>query len=415
VFGVAVERPNVRQEILVHHPAQIERGREFPIATRGVVVDFLRPRIDDGLALGVRHEADFSARKCLAHQLRELACARVHRRDVVNVAPQGARRRGHQTEQRVDRVRHRHERDACVLADEALVRASLRRRVDHLGQVVAGAAARLREGADQPREADAPKVDALLLFAVGELPVVAREVAAELFAIQLVASVHRRRHRPLRLADLARALFAGEIGQAVDRDAAREQERDLLSVPTRLIVRHFQQVQRPRHVDFVRGLGREFRSRGEQRGEVKDGVNLELADQSFEQVPIQDIADDGRATPLRDRRIDLLDVEREHLVAPELRQFVDEAMPHLSVRSRDQHNRLSSHGRFVAPLVDDRERLTTWRVRVGDDQRRRAGRTSLAAGVAANAALRHGTERTPRSCAADYKKNRPGDPPHERQ
>ena len=71
----------------------------------------------------------------------------------------------------------------------------LRGSVDHLRRVVARAAARLREGGDQPGEADRPEVDPARL-ARGQLPVVTREVAPEVLAVELVAAVHRGRRKP---------------------------------------------------------------------------------------------------------------------------------------------------------------------------------------------------------------------------
>ena len=108
-----------------------------------------------------------------------------------------------QREQRLDAVRHRHERNARVRPHETRVRLAFRGGVNHLGRVVRRAARRHRHRRDQARKPDGAKVNAAADGIRRQLLVVMRVVVAELLAIQLVAPVHRRRMRELILANPA--------------------------------------------------------------------------------------------------------------------------------------------------------------------------------------------------------------------
>ena len=103
---------------------------------------------------------------------------RIERADVVGGARQSLTRRRGQRPQRLDAVRHGHERDARVGAHEAGVRLPFRGRMDHLRRIVGGPARRQRHRRDQSREAQAAEVDAAGGTLRGELLVVARVVAS---------------------------------------------------------------------------------------------------------------------------------------------------------------------------------------------------------------------------------------------
>ena len=60
-----------------------------------------------------------------------------------------------------------------------------------------------------------------------------------------------------------------------------------LAVPARLLGGQPQQVQRALDVDLVRGLGRELGPRRQERGQVEDRVDLELAREPLEQALVR--------------------------------------------------------------------------------------------------------------------------------
>src|SRR5574342_500978 len=75
----------------------------------------------------------------------------------------------------------------------------------------------------------------------------------ELFAIQLVAAVHRRRVRVLLLADAAGPPLRIEIGKAVGGNRRWVDEHHRTAVRFPLPLRELEQVERALHVDVMRG------------------------------------------------------------------------------------------------------------------------------------------------------------------
>ena len=91
--------------------------------------------------------------------------------------------------------------------------------MDHLGRVVGSAAGRQGVGAYKAREADGAEIERrmALIHRLGE-------IGTDQFTVQLVAAVHRRRHQPFGLAHRALLVLGRRGRQAVDGDAAREEE-----------------------------------------------------------------------------------------------------------------------------------------------------------------------------------------------
>src|SRR5258708_2833664 len=87
-----VAPPDVRRQVLLERPLEVVGRAESPVSPGAGVVDVLGPRVDDGLAARVRHERDPRVREGPAHEVDQLARARVERRDVVDRAAE--RRRG---------------------------------------------------------------------------------------------------------------------------------------------------------------------------------------------------------------------------------------------------------------------------------------------------------------------------------
>ena len=99
-----------------------------------------------------------------------------------------------------------------------------------------------------------------------------------------------------------------------------------MAMPARLLDGQLQQVQRALHVDLVGGLGHELRPRREQRGQVEDRVDLELAAEPVEQVAIEDVAREADRAPARQLGIERPDVEGQDVDGPALRDLVDQAV-----------------------------------------------------------------------------------------
>jgi len=145
------------------------------------------------------------------------------------------------------------------------------------------------------------------------------------------------------LADPARRALGREVGQPVDRDGAGEEERDRAAERPRLLDRQPEQVQRALDVDLVGGLRHELRARREQRRQVEDDRDLELALEPLEQVAVEDVADaHGGAAPRHLGR-ERAHVERQHVVGAGLGQPVDQAVPHLPAGTGHEHDGLARH------------------------------------------------------------------------
>jgi hypothetical protein len=83
--------------------------------------------------------------------------------------------------------------------------------------------------------------------------------------------------RELVFGDRAGARLGGQIRKTEGGDRRGIDERDRTAVRFTLVLRELEQVQRPLDVDMVRRDRRELGSGREQRRQVKDAVDLELA------------------------------------------------------------------------------------------------------------------------------------------
>src|SRR5207247_6664063 len=92
-----------------------------------------------------------------------------------------------------------------------------------------------------------------------------------------------------------------------------------------------EEVQRPLDVHLVRRLGDELRPGREERRQVEHGVDLELALEPREQVPVEDVPDRDRGAPAREVRVYLPEVEGQEGVGAGVREVVDEAVTDLAV------------------------------------------------------------------------------------
>ena len=83
-----------------------------------------------------------------------------------------------QQQQRLDRIRHRHERHPGIFADKAGIRYALGGMMDHLWAIIAGAAGGHRRRADETGETDTPKIHTAFFWPGGKLAIMMRVVAA---------------------------------------------------------------------------------------------------------------------------------------------------------------------------------------------------------------------------------------------
>ena len=175
--------------------------------------------------------------------------------DVVRRSRQAIGRSGCELQQRFDTVGHRHERDSRVGTHEARIRVALRGGVHHLRRIVRRAARRHGLSRNQPGKSHRAEIDSPARAFRCELLVVPRVVASELLAIQLVAAVHRRRKRPLVLADTARTGFGREIRQPVGGNRRRVHEDDRAPMRFGLALRELEEVERAFDVDLCAVTG----------------------------------------------------------------------------------------------------------------------------------------------------------------
>ena len=121
-----------------------------------------------------------------------------------------------------------------------------------------------------------------------------------------------------------------------------------MAMPARLLDGQLQQVQRPSDVDVVGGLGDELRPRGEDRGEMVDRMDLELAAEALEEVAIADVAREADRAPTRQLGVERTHVERHDVDGSALGESVDQAVCHLPARPGDQYHGPACH--VVSPL-----------------------------------------------------------------
>ena len=167
-----------------------------------------------------------------------------------------------QLQERFHAVGHRHERDARVRPHEARIGLAARRCVDHLRREVGRAPRGHRGRGDQPRQADAAEIDLARQCLGGELLVIAGVVTAQVLAVELVATVHRRRVVVVVLLDLARPRFHFQAGQAVRGNRRRVHEAHRPAVRFALALGELQEGHRPLDVDAVRRRRGELAARG---------------------------------------------------------------------------------------------------------------------------------------------------------
>src|SRR5437867_219113 len=267
----------------------------------------------------------------------------------VTDAPKRFPRSVREAEEAIDGVRHRHERDPRIFADEAGVGTSLRRRVNHLRRVIAGTTARQGKGRNQPGETNGPEVYAARPFP-RNLPVMARDASPEVLARQLGAAVHRKGLQPFVLADLAHLAFDRNIRPAVDRDRAGEEEPDRLAAGPGGRDGQLEQVHRALYVDLLCHLGDELGLSRKDRGQVKDDRDVGLSPQRVEQTAIKDIADPCCDAAARQLPGDWLQVEGDDVKRAERGQLMNEAVPYLATGSCHERE-LTRHARSPSRSV----------------------------------------------------------------
>ena len=223
--------------------------------------------------------------------------------------------------------------------------------MDHLGRVVAGAAARGRERRDQAGEPDRPEVDRPRRLVGRELAIVPGIVAAEVLGVELAAAVHRDRLHPRLLDDPARLPLGVEVREAVDGDRAGKEELHAPAVPAGLLGGQPQEPERSLDVDLVGRLGHELRARRQDGGEMEDRVDLELTAEPLQEVVVPDVARDADGAPVGDLRVERLDVERQDVrVRPGLGETVNEGLAHLPAHPGHEGHRSPRHTRDSDPL-----------------------------------------------------------------
>jgi hypothetical protein len=251
-------------------------------------------------------------------------------------------------EKGVDGVGHRHEGDPGVGAHEAGVGLAGGGGVDHLGGEVRGPARRDGEGRDEAGEADRAEVDLPGERLGRELLVVAGVVAAELLAVELVAAVHRRRIGEVVLLHPSGLRFHAEARHAVGRDRRRIHEDDRPPVRLALPLGELEHRHGPLDVHLVRRDRGELAPRGEERREVKYLVDLELGEDPFEELVVEDRARELPRHPGRDRGVEGLEVERDDGTGPVLGEPLDERVADFSAGPGEEDDRCAQHESLLA-------------------------------------------------------------------
>ena len=235
-------------------------------------------------------------------------------------------------------IGHRHERDLRVGPHEARVGLALRRRMEHLGAVVARAAHGHGVGRDDPREANRPEVHARRATVGIEQSVVPHVVAAHLLDGTLVQAVHRDGIAALILAhdpgrDLGRERF-----DAICRNRAREHEGHVVATPSRRFGGELEQRAAAHDVDRECELGIALPARGEQRRKVPDLADVMLGRQGLHELGIGDASAIGVGRCGGRLAVQFAEVDRHDLTlsAPLPVQLLEERVAHLATSASDE-------------------------------------------------------------------------------
>ena len=157
--------------------------------------------------------------------LAELTGAEAEGGDIVDPARKVLVRGIGQHQNGFDRVRHGHEGNARFGIHETGIGFALRGSVQHLGAVIAGAAAGHGEGADQPGEANSAEIyhGGRIRIQVA-LTVEIAVVYAQFFTVKFIAAVHGVGGVVILFFDPPGGMFGGPGREAIDRDRTGEQK-----------------------------------------------------------------------------------------------------------------------------------------------------------------------------------------------
>jgi hypothetical protein len=87
--------------------------------------------------------------------------------------------------------------------------------------------------------------------------------------------------------------------------------------------------------------------RVEQRRQVEDHRDLELAPEPLEEVSVEDVAHASRRAAGGQRRLERAQVEGEDVEGAEVGEPVDEAVPHLAAGAGHEHDGPARHGSLL--------------------------------------------------------------------
>ncbi len=223
--------------------------------------------------------------------LGHLTGGRAEGRHVVDRAGQLRSIRPSDRKQGVDAFGHGHPRNPGGGPHETRARMPRCRGVDHLGNEVAGASGGLGLRGNHPRQTKAAEVDQRSSAIVRQSAIVVGVVASEVFAVELVGTVHRRGKIAVVLADGTGTLLVLRPVHAVHGDGAGQHEADGSPVGGGMGRRELQQVPGAADVDLVCNLGHMLRPGREQRGEMVDVGHLVHRDELLHEPLVADVTD----------------------------------------------------------------------------------------------------------------------------
>jgi len=156
-----------------------------------------------------------------------------------------------------------------------------------------------------------------------------------MLAIELVAAVHRDRLVPLVFADASGFPARVVVWQSVGGNGRRVHEDHRSAVRICFARREFQQVQRALDVHMMRRHRGELGPRRQQRGQMKNQVDLELREDALEDVRVEDGAGELPVHEPGNRRVERIHVEGYHLFVP-LSKVGHEGMPDFAIRAGNE-------------------------------------------------------------------------------
>jgi IgA peptidase M64/peptidase M64-like protein len=126
------------------------------------------------------------------------------------------------------------------------------------------------------------------------------------------------------------------------------------------VLRELEQVERPLDVDLVSGDRGEFGARGEQRGEMKDQLDLKLGEHPLQESAVEDGTGDLSIDLRRNRLVEAVEIQRYDRTFRLLAQFRNEPVADFTASAGNEDDRFSHAANYTRQRM--RSEMHRWRM-----------------------------------------------------